>query len=396
MTRKRLSLLLFFLSALAVVIIQCTQIEEKVDSRGSDYAGSASCQKCHGDLSESYVHNAHFNTSALVEGPGMIDSLRLPESEFIFNAQTKVGVEKRNGALYQVAYIDGKEVKAEKIDVIFGSGKSAYTFGFWFGNKLMQMPLNYLPKEHVWVNSPGFPEDQIYFGRPIIARCLECHGSAVTKEIIQTPQLTTEEEFVKGSLIAGVDCERCHGPAATHVRFHEDNPKEKEPHDMVRIKSLPLSRRIDMCAVCHSGIGLQTLTSTFDFKPGDTLKSLPQFNQYNGGTPDVHGNQKQLLEASPCFKIGKAECLSCHDVHETSKPTLAVYSKKCISCHQGLDHPSIAGKSEAVLASNCVDCHMPVKDSGTIGFQLSNSKEKLPYRVRTHQIGVYEQLVSQK
>jgi predicted CXXCH cytochrome family protein len=392
MGKRRFLFVIFILVAFVVVIVQCTEIKKK-DPRGEAYAGSSTCIKCHKDLSNSYVHNAHFKTSRSLPANASTDSLGLPVSNFVFTKNTRLGIEKRKGGLFQVAYINGKEVKAERTDFVFGAGRSAYTFAYWYGNKMMQMPLNYLPPEHQWVNSPGFPTEQIYFGRPIISRCMECHSSYVDKKVTQTSSLSIEEEFLKSSVIAGIDCERCHGPAAKHVEFHEENPLVKKAYDMVNYRALPLKRRIDMCGVCHSGIQLQILTSSFAFKPGDTLKSLPQFSTYNGGEPDVHGNQKQLLEASPCYKVGKAECVSCHDVHGTTKMTALIYSEKCISCHKTVDHKTLNTKEKALLTQNCIDCHMPVKESHAIGFQVSNSKEKIPYRVRTHRIGIYESLV---
>jgi len=396
MRQRRLVLLLFLLTAIVVIIVQCTQIENK-DLRGEAYAGSTACQKCHADIASSYAHNAHFKTSRIVDstaaGKSLLAQLDLPESQFIFNAGTKVGIEKRNGALYQVAYVNGKEVKAERTDVVFGSGHRAYTFAFWYGEQMMQMPLNFLTLQHQWVNSPGFPEDQVYFGRPIISRCLECHSSYIDQKPVPADQLNVEETFIKGSMIAGIDCERCHGPAAEHVAFHLDNPEEKRPSHMVKYKELPLSRRIDMCGVCHSGIQMQSIGSKFKFEPGDTLKTLPRFDTYNGGEPDVHGNQMQLLKASPCYIVGKAECVSCHDVHESKAQNLLVYSQKCMSCHKADSHPMVKGKDKAVLAANCIDCHMPEMTSTAIGFQKNNSKEKFPYKVRTHRIAVYEDLI---
>jgi hypothetical protein len=396
MVQRRIVLLLFILASAATVIVQCTQITESKDSRGPAYAGSTTCQNCHKGISDSYIHNAHFNTSKFLSRSNSTDSLGLPPGEFVFNKKTKVGIEKRDSGLFQIAYVNGTAAKAERTDFVFGAGLSAYTFAYWYGNKLMQMPLNYLTREHQWVNSPGFPTEQIYFGRPIIARCLECHSSYVEKKLIQTNDLNLEEEFVKGSLIAGIDCERCHGPAAKHVEFHKENPAVKKAVEMVSYKSLPLARRIDMCGVCHSGAELQTLKSTFAFKPGDTLKSLPQYSEFTGKEPDVHGNQKQLLEASACYKIGKAECASCHDVHSTTKANFQIYAKKCLSCHQDPKHEHLKVKDQALLINSCIDCHMPAKESNAIGFQVSNSKDKIPYKVRTHRIAVYEEVIKEK
>ena len=134
--------------------------------------------------------------------------------------------------------------------------------------------------------------------------------------------------------------------------------------------------------------------STFAFKPGDTLKTLPQYNVYRGEDPDVHGKQKQLLEASLCYKVGKAECITCHDIHDNTKQSVQMYSNKCISCHTDVTHKTLPEKNKAALAKNCIDCHMPIRESHAIGFQMSGSQKKIPYRLRTHRIAVYKSLTA--
>ena len=132
--------------------------------------------------------------------------------------------------MFQVAYINGKEVKAERTEVLFGSGDHAFTFGFWYGNQMMQMPLNYLTRAKQWVNSPGFPDDQIYFGRPVITRCLECHSSYIENLPQPADQLNTEEQFVKGSMISGIDCERCLAPLPNMSNSIWITPKKSVLH----------------------------------------------------------------------------------------------------------------------------------------------------------------------
>jgi len=389
MSQQRLIVLSFLFSCLAVTVMQCSN-ETKKDIRGEQYADTQSCLKCHGDIVSDYKQHAHFRASTVVDPQHTIDAFNLPLDTFVFNQGTKVGVEKRNNGLYQVAYVGGKEMKAEKIDVVFGAGKSAYTFAFWYGNQLMQHPLNYLTKQQEWVNSPGFPTDQIYFGRPIITKCIACHGSFVTKKLVQVAgQLQIEEEFVKESLLPGIDCQRCHGPAAAHVAFHEAHPEEKEPHEMMPFKTLSRSQRVATCAVCHSGGNALSLTSNFFFKPGDTLYNLPDYSDFTGEDPDVHGKQNQLLQASKCYQLSNMDCQSCHSVHRQEQADLAVYSQKCMQCHQEVKHERLSLQEKAVVSKNCIDCHMPIKSSTLIGFQKNNSKDQYPYQVRTHHIAVY-------
>ena len=389
MNRQKILLLFFLASCFVISVIQCTE-QKKEDIRGEQYAGKSTCVQCHKEIAQSYVHNAHFNTSKDLEVPKSIDSLALPEGTFIFNEKTKVGIERKDSGLYQVAYVNGQNMKQEKMSIAFGAGTTAYTFAYWYGNKMMQLPLNYLVHERQWVNSPGFPTDQIYFGRAIVTRCLECHSSFVQSKLISAGSLKVEEEFVKNSLIAGIDCQRCHGPSAAHVQYHEAHPSEKTAKHIVGYNQLSRSQKVDMCGVCHSGINLQMLNSIFFFKPGDTLRNLPEYTSYTGEDPDVHGKQKQLLEASKCYKLSNMDCSSCHSTHDDIKPDLAVYSQKCIKCHAVEKHSSLDGNRVSMLKKNCIDCHMPIKISKDIGFQMSDSKEKIPYKQRTHRIAVYK------
>lgn len=386
--RKRLITFLFFSISLSIAIIQCTE-QQVADVRGRQYARRETCVQCHQDIAKSYLHNAHFNTSKALHSPHTTDSMGIDSGTFVFNEKTKVGIERRSSGLYQVAYVNGENLKEERADIVFGAGKSAYTFAFWYGNKLMQMPLNYLVPAHEWVNSPGFPSEQIYFGRAIITRCLECHSSFVQSKIISSANFQLEEEFVKNSLIAGIDCQRCHGPAAQHVQFHQEHPTEKEAKYMVKYGELSRSQKVDMCAVCHSGTNLKMLNSAFFFKPGDTISNLPEYTSYTGEDPDVHGKQKQLLIASKCYQLSNLDCGTCHNIHGAQAPTLATYSQSCIGCHQDVSHAFLEKKALAMVKENCIDCHMPVKASKDIGFQRSASKKKLPYKQRTHRIAIY-------
>lgn len=388
MKRRSLILLSFLVICTIIVVVQCTN-QEKPDIRGSQFADAGICMACHADIAKSYLHNAHFNTSKVLSSTSILDSLHLPEGTFVFNEKTKVGVERKSDGLYQIAYVNGENKKAERADLIFGAGKSAYTLAFWYENKWMQQPLNYHVLEKEWVNSPGFPVDQIYYGRAIVTRCLECHSSFVQSKITSSGNLQIEEAFVKNSLIAGIDCQRCHGPAAAHVQYHQANPTAKEAKHMVRYQELSRSQKVDMCGVCHSGIDLQTLHSTFSFKPGDTITHLPQYATYAGEEPDVHGRQKQLLQVSKCFQLSKLDCVSCHDVHADEEPNLALYSNTCKKCHQQLDHPSLSQAALLKAENNCIDCHMPMKNSKDIGFQRSEGKGMIPYKQRTHRIAIY-------
>ena len=43
----------------------------------------------------------------------------------------------------------------------------------------------------------------------------------------------------------------------------------------------------------------------------------------------------------------------------------------------------------AVIAKNCIDCHMPMLPSRKIVLNVANSDEAVPDMVRTHRVGIY-------
>lgn len=383
MCSKRLLFVNLLIGGLIVFLSQCAN-EKVSDRRGPEYASQQSCVNCHKDISDSYLETAHFHTSSPVMN--RLQHFSDTSATFDFDA-TKVVVEKRGDKLYQVAYSNGREIQAHSFDLALGSGEKAQTYGYWIGNKLFQLPLTWYRVAGQWANSPGFPDRHADFQRAIVSRCLECHSSFAQSKIVKTGSLSVSEEIVKESIVLGVDCQRCHGPAAEHVSFHEKNPAEKEARYIAEIRNLSRQQKVDMCAVCHSGNDQKTIKPTFSFVPGDTLSNFyyPQYSR-SAPSPDVHGNQSQMLASSACFTQSDMDCTSCHNTHRTEKNAPALFSQRCMTCHEADQHPKIA---EATLKNNCIDCHMPMVPSKLISFQLAGKSTRSPYLLRSHKIAIY-------
>ncbi|MFC3561993.1 multiheme c-type cytochrome [Pedobacter jamesrossensis] len=360
------------------------------DARGINYTGAATCIKCHTDIGKSFVHNAHGLSSSMVANKDVSKCLETDSNSFAFDANMKVKIEKRDSGIYQVAYINGKQTRAQRFDVAFGSGEKAFTYAYWKGKKLFQLPLSHFSAIKTWANSPGFPIKVMYFDRPITSRCLECHSSFVKTEKKQVAALAMDEEMEKGSLIYGIDCERCHGPGKQHAVFHLENPEEKTAKFITIFETLTRKQKMDACGVCHSGNTLTTIQSVFNFQPGDDLDSFyaQDFVSFGGANPDVHGNQTAMLKGSMCYRKSEMTCQSCHNSHETVKGNMAIYSQRCISCHQNQKHTELT-LAKGVLKTNCIDCHMPMQASKLISFQTAGNKNVNPYLLRSHHIGVY-------
>lgn len=390
---KRILLILGALSAVIIILSRCMTAADKLpdDIRGANYAGAASCKKCHQPLSADYAHSPHGLTSQKVNDSDLTRVFPPDSNSFSLNANDKVVVEKRKEGFYQVAYKDGVALRAERFDMQFGSGEKAYTYAYWRGKKLYELPLSYFSAINNWAISPGFPAHTFYYDRGITSRCLECHGSFVEKELRQESTFSMDEEMKQGSIIYGIDCERCHGPAKQHVVFHTENPEQKTAKYITVLKTLSRKQKMDACGVCHSGNTLMAQKSVFEFKPGDDIDHyyVQDFVGFGGGKPDVHGNQTTVLTGSNCYvKSDNMTCQSCHNTHENIKGNLALYSQRCINCHKTTNH-SQATLSKGVLAANCIDCHMPKESSKLISFKQAAKNEASAYLLRSHHIGIY-------
>lgn len=365
------------------------------DIRGESYVGASTCVKCHSNLSQSYDHSPHGLTSKPIVDLELIKVFSPDSNSYFFNKDQKVKIEKRDSGIFQVAYINGKEERAQRFDIVFGSGEKAFTYGYWKGKKLYELPLSYFSSINNWANSPGFPNKSIYFDRVITSRCFECHGSYVEKKLTQKSSFTVDEKLEKGSIIYGIDCERCHGPGKEHVIFHTQNPNEKIAKFITIFKTLSRKQKVDACGVCHSGNSLVAQKSVFTFKPGDNLDDYYQqdFVGFGDGNTDVHGNQTSMLKGSNCYmKSNSMTCQSCHNTHESIKGNLAIYSQRCINCHKTTNHSKeILAKGS--LKTNCIDCHMPKESSKMISFQQARNAHLSPYRLRSHHIAIYPRKV---
>ncbi len=390
---KRNLLIMATIFIVVVILSRCMNLADQLpeDIRGENYTGAATCVKCHQDLSKSFAHNPHGLTSKLVVDQNLLSIFDPDSNTFKFNQNEKVVVEKRPGGIFQVAYSKDHEVQSQRFDVAFGSGEKAFTYGYWKGKKLYELPLSYFPAIKNWAISPGFPSNTYYYERGITSRCFECHGSYVEKKLIQKSTFSVDEEMERGSVIYGIDCERCHGPGKEHVVFHMENPQEKSSKFIAIYKTLTRKQKMDACGVCHSGNALMQHKSVFDFKPGDHLEDYYEQDLagFGGGKPDVHGNQTPMLMNSACYlKSENMTCQSCHNTHESIKGNLAVYSQRCMSCHKTTNH-SKQTLSKGMLTANCIDCHMPKEPSKLISFQMAGKAEANPYLLRSHHIAIY-------
>ncbi len=366
------------------------------DPRGYAYAGSASCAKCHSNIYSTYLHTAHYVAAVPANGTTVHGSFVQNFNAFNVNASQKIVMDKRDSGMFQTLYVNGKATESHRFDIVLG-GIKGESYLYWKGNGLNQLPVSYFTQQDKWLMSPRFVPGSVNFNRAITSRCLECHASYIGARTDQMMRLNVAEQFDKSTLVYSVDCERCHGPAAQHVDFQTNNPGVKTAKFITLYSALPRVRRMDMCAVCHSGNRSQMLKSTFGFKPGDTLANfkLPDFVRASDtGKLDVHGNQFQLLEGSKCFINSKMDCATCHDTHQNQRGNTVLFTQKCLGCHSAASHNycKMANTSNAsLIKANCIQCHMPALSSVAIISANASKATEADILVHTHRIAIYPQ-----
>jgi cytochrome c554/c'-like protein len=389
-TNRRTFLVLGGLAACIVIFNRCIGDTGKkplavIHPSGKRYAGTDACRSCHQAICDSFQSTVHYLTSCIAGEKYIKGSFEQGKNEFVYDADRKVVMEQHGGGLFQTAYIRGRKERSERFDIVVGSGKKGQTYLYWKGRELYQLPVSYFAGSHSWANSPGFSMDRISFGRNIEARCMECHAT-YAKEMISS-------EYDPGQIIYGVSCERCHGPAAEHVEFHEQNPTAQKGKYIVNPAKLQRLRSLNVCALCHSG-NMVRMRDAFSFLPGDDLSRyfIADTAHIDSSRLDVHANQYGLLTASKCFRMSETmTCSTCHNTHVKESGNLEVYAIKCMQCHTEGKHNGCSLQPPAgySMSANCVNCHMPVKASKNLALLLEGKANPTPELVRSHLIAVY-------
>lgn len=399
MKYRRSALVLVILTGTVFMLVRCTGSDKKIS--GTDtltpsdfeaYAATEKCASCHKDIYENHLKTAHFRTGQPASAETIMGSFEKGKNEYAYTPSILLSMQKRDSGYYQVAYFKGEEKKAMRFDITIGSGVMGQSYLNWRGNKLYQLPITYFTAANQWSNSPGFPSDRVLIDRPVTARCLECHVSYATP--VDSSKMEPMQ-FDHNRIIYGVDCQKCHGPAAAHVEYQTKHPGDKKAKFIINPKQLSRSQQIDICALCHGG-NIQKTKPSFSYTAGNNLADYftidTASNVVLNSPVDVHGNQVGLLKASKCFRNTQTlTCNTCHNTHENERGKTELFSQRCMGCHNMGDaklktptHQSVSG-----LEKNCIDCHMPAQPSKSIAVNLQGMETPKASLLRTHFIGIY-------
>ena len=341
----------------------------------------AACESCHKEIVKSFVGTAHFNTTSKATANSVKghfnegqNALRTHLSAVYFT------MDRRADGFYESG-VDStrRTINTARIDIVVGSGRRGQTFLYWQDHLLYQLPVSYLSATDSWINSPGYPDGRVDFGRIIVPRCLDCHSTSFT--IVRT----ATGPVYGAAYELGVTCAKCHGDGTRHAEDAAQHPAAaattiRNPAHFDR------ERRMDNCALCHSG-NRPLRAVPFSYQPGDDLsRFLAPDSNAAAAIPDVHGNQVGLLRLSKCFRSSPdMSCSTCHNVHQTQRDITAL-AQNCLKCHQVATHPKAAQIGDRMM-SRCVDCHMPVSRSSAL--QINTAAETGGFSIRSHRIAIY-------
>jgi hypothetical protein len=382
---------LCFSAGSAVLILALTLTNGPIGSGKSNgpmptgYVGDENCLSCHKEY-KSFSETAHHLTSREATRESIAgnfadgrNTLKTAERELTYRMDAKPD------GFFQTAVLGTAPdtvSMSQRFDLVIGSGRKGQTYLYWDKvDRLYQLPVSYWTELASWVNSPGYGDRFLDFSRPVLPRCLECHASFF--EAISDPN--AGNRYKRSDYVLGVSCERCHGPGGEHAALNANAGVKPVNQAIVNPAKLPRERQLDMCALCHGGIGVAK-APTFSFIVGKTLNDYLQLQIPKADDPlDVHGNQIALLERSRCFKSSGMTCSTCHNVH-SSQRKVADFSGRCLACHK-VESCGMYNRRGHTIADKCIDCHLPNQISNVI-FSTHDGTTIKP-RVRNHWIKVY-------
>lgn len=160
-------------------------------------------------------------------------------------------------------------------------------------------------------------------------RCFGCHAT----------NATLGRKLTVDKMTPGVQCERCHGSAETHLAATLlDSFELGATKDLSKLQGRSAEQVSNFCGQCH--------------RTWEEIALLGNLNITNIRF------QPYRLAGSKCYDTddGRISCLACHDPHHEVSSNSVDYDAKCQACHGG---GKPGAKSCRVSTNKCVTCHMP-------------------------------------
>jgi len=348
------------------------------------YVGDDTCLSCH-EKQRTYLTTAHHLTSQSATASSIAGSFAPGKNILRTQRELLYRMDAKPDGFFQTGVLGTPPDTislSERFDFVIGSGRKGQTYLYWGkDDQLFQLPVSYWTEVASWVNSPGYGDRSLDFGRPVVPRCLECHASFFEP----VNDAGVANRYRRTDYVLGISCERCHGPGQRHAELNAPGAPKPVDQAIINPAKLPRDRQLALCSLCHGGVGVEKAPA-FSFKAGDALADFLKLEiPKESEQLDVHGNQIALLERSKCFKESAMTCSTCHDTHQRQSDA-GQFSDKCLACHK-VESCGLFPKRGRAIVRKCVDCHLPNQTSNVI-FSTHDGVRILP-KVRNHWIKVY-------
>ena len=337
------------------------------------YVEADVCRSCHVRIYESYQKTTMGQAFYLPRPDKAIADWSQNNTYYHEPSKRHYEMTERDGDLFMRRYqkdSQGREVHVleKQVTHVMGSGKRALTYIHRSPDgRMIELPVGWYSQEKRWAMSPGYDKpDHAGFTRAITNRCMFCHnGYPLVLPKADRPGWDHDPRFPE-ALPMGIDCQRCHGPGAEHVR------EASQPESLERVRStivnpgrLSNERQLEVCMQCHLDTPFRTPKSIrrfgrkfYSYRPGEPLGEYAAVFDYAAGTG--HDDDFEIVGAayrmrkSACFakSDGALTCTSCHDPHRPVPVAERVqhYREACRTCHSGESH---------FEQPDCISCHMP-------------------------------------
>ena len=326
------------------------------DQEAAAYAGDRACEPCHPRECRAAANTRHTQTllpvTEAVHGPVFRSADRVKDGALGCTYSVQV----RNGQCVMLGATSTGE-KALAADFVFGSGKNAHTFMSRISDdEWIDLRISYYTGQKRWdftpMQKPGDRELTLKAGieqkGARLVSCVLCHATVVR---------ASGDGLDAGKSDLGVRCERCHGPAKSHVDSARTKPvggKAAIVH-LEDLKRAAPDRINEVCGFCHK--------TPENAHAGDpkTENGLARF-------------QGAALARSACFQqSGKLSCITCHDPHTDVDSNSSRNDAKCKSCHTTAAHTANTAAPHLCPVNKeagCVKCHMPAQTIKSIPYAV--------------------------
>jgi hypothetical protein len=313
----------------------------------ADYSGNSACAGCHKRQSENFAQTGHAQALSRADHFAATEPFTRNTPEDANGDLQLRGIEYQwtDGQLWAQHSSDPSNIRVP-VQWCFGSGQFGTTLVTLLQDRMARTRL----LEHHWswfrdgdllAITPGHALSQSGSGverlgvvyPPSTARqCFACHATSFRYEA---------GHLDSGSVVPGIQCERCHGPRKEHVAI-----RMRDSNAIVASNRTPVSAReqIYACGECHR-------------RPDEINDAIRTDNPLIARFPPVG------LVQSKCFLASEANgtltCTTCHDPHRAERPAAEFYNKRCGDCHDPTRSVENVRCSMQPTNEDCVACHMP-------------------------------------